>query len=133
MYLRFVSPLRRSRRDLHMGLFQAAFRCRDRDGIRLKLRQQLNRDIEWFKRYLPEPEQRCFNYWDVRGLHRDPVSWFKPSATQMIERAQNLSRLVEEAGVPIQEIASDQPGEIVFEDEFQIVAHAFLHRKPRFR
>jgi len=133
MYLRFVSPLRNRRRDLHMGLFQAAFRCRDKDGIRLKLKNQLINELEWFKLNLPEPDQWCFNYWDVRGIHRDPVSWFKPTATQMIARAQNLRRLVEQAGVPIREIKSDQPGEIVFEDDFQIVAHAYLHRKPRFK
>lgn len=116
-----------------MGLFQAAFHCRDQDGIRLKLKNQLINEIEWFKKYLPEPDQWCFNYWDVRGLHRDPVSWFKPSASQMIERAQILKTLVERAGVPIQQVYSDLPGKIVFENDFQIVAHAFLHRKPRFK
>jgi len=116
-----------------MGIFQAAFRCRDADGIRLKLKQQLIQEIDWFKCHLPEPDQWCFNYWDVRGLHRDPVSWFKPTSTRMIEHAKNLSRLVEEAGVPIREILSDYPGEIVYEDDFQIVAHAFLSRKPKFK
>ena len=133
MYLRFVSPLRNRRRDLHMGIFQAAFRCRDQDGIRLKLKQQLISEIEWFKRHLPEPDLWCFNYLDVRGLHRDPVSWFKPSATRMIKHAENLSRLVDEAGIPIRKLASDCPGEVVYEDDFQIVAHAFLHQKPKFR
>lgn len=116
-----------------MGLFQAAFHCRDQDGIRLKLKNQLINEIEWFKKHLPEPDQWCFNYWEVRGLHRDPVSWFKPSATQMIERAQSLKSLVERAGIPILQIWSEHPGEIVYDDEYQIAAHAYLNQKPRFR
>jgi hypothetical protein len=51
----------------------------------------------------------------------------------MIQWTKNLKNLVEEAGVPIREITSDYPGEIVYEDDVQIVAHAFLHKKPRFR
>jgi len=90
-------------------------------------------EIEWFNNHLPAPHYWCFKYRNVRGYHRDPVSWFKPSASQMIKHAQSLKRLVEEAGIPIQEVISYSPGEIVYEDEYQIVAHAFLSQKPRFR
>jgi len=51
----------------------------------------------------------------------------------MIKHADNLSRLVEEAGIPIRKLTSEYPGEIVYEDDYQIVAHAFLSKKPRFK
>ena len=133
MYLRFISPLRQRRRDLHMGIFQAVIKCRDDVDMPAWLHAQLIKEFQWFKDYLPSPDDRHFDRWTVRGYHPDAICWFKASAKQMISRSWALKALIEEAGMPLSVMQTDQPGKITYEDKYQIVAHPYLWNKPRFR
>ena len=136
MYLRFVSPLKAEgstrARDLHMGIFQAVIHCRDDIETPAWLRRQLDKEFDWFKTYLPSPDERYFETWCVRDYHWDSVCWFKDSATQMIKRAWALKALIEEAGLPMAVLHTETPGRISYRDKYQIVAYPLRSDLPKF-
>lgn len=136
MYLRFVSPLKYGGstrpRDLHMGIFQATITCRDDVDMPAWLRAQIIKEFDWFKEYLPSPDDKYFEYWYVRDYHWDSICWFKDSAHQMIERAWSLKALIEEAGLPITVCHAENPGRIRYQDKYQIVACPLRTNLPRF-
>ena len=137
MYLRFVSPLKyegsEKRRDLHMGLFQALIKCRDDVDMPAWLHRQLVDEFQWFKDYLPSPDEEYFDYMYTREFHPDAICWFKASAKCFIDHAWTIKALIEEAGIPFAWYSTQSnPGAIAFEDEYpNRGASAFgLHRKP---
>ena len=136
MYLRFVSPLKHGgserARDLHMGIFQATIMCRDDVDMPAWLRNQLIEEFDWFKTYLPSPDEKYFQNWFVREHHCDSICWFKASAAHMIKRAWSLKALIEEAGLPISVVQTSTPGHISYQDKYQIVAYPLRSDLPRF-
>ncbi|MEP3655394.1 MAG: hypothetical protein ABJO36_10915 [Litorimonas sp.] len=136
MYLRFVSPLKHGGsarpRDLHMGLFQAVIHCRDNVDMPTWLHAQIIEEFEWFKEYLPSPDDKYFRYWYVRDFHWDSICWFKASAHQMINRAWALKALIEETGMPLSVVGTKNPGSIRYEDRYQIVANPLRSDLPKF-
>lgn len=136
MYLRFVSPLKHGGsarpRDLHMGIFQAVITCRDDVDMPAWLHAQLIAEFDWFKDYLPSPDEKYFQYRYVREYHWDSICWFKDSARQMIKRTWALKALIEQAGLPISVISTSAPGRITYQDKYQIVAHPLRTDLPRF-
>lgn len=69
----------------------------------------------WFEEHLPNPPF----YEDgntIRG-----ITWFKTGTTdEMVARLDPLLRLLEKYGVPYDVVFTNHPGEIVYEDEFQV-------------
>jgi hypothetical protein len=51
------------------------------------------------------------------------ISWIK--ATEHVSRLYRLKALVEEAGWLVQEVRTDKPGFVLYEDEHQVVAEPF--------
>ena len=136
MYLRFVSPLKygesRRARDLHMGIFQAAFECRDNVDMPAWLHSELIKQIDWFADYLPSPDSRHFDYIHTREIHPDAICWFKGTAKRFVDRAWLLKALIEEAGLPMSAVYTRKPGRIRYQDKYQIVAHPLRTDLPRF-
>ncbi|WP_394426142.1 hypothetical protein [Streptomyces sp. SGAir0957] len=55
------------------------------------------------------------------AVHPGAVAWFKASATHLIERVDGYLALLSAHGLACRRLASSDPGEIVYEDEDQIV------------
>jgi len=123
MYLRFTSPVRSGRRGVHMGIFQAAFICRDDVDMPAYLHKQLIEEIDWFKANLQSPNARHFRTQHFSQFRCESICWFKSSAKQMIDHAWALRALLEECGMPISLLHTKNPGHISFEDNYQIVAY----------
>jgi len=89
------------------------------------LRYAIWQEVDWFNQNLPVPPRarRC-----VRSRKRwypDGICWFVAEAREMIEHAFVLASLLGEVGVPVRKIWSDQPGQVLYRDPWQVVA------KPR--
>jgi len=124
MYLRFVSPLRHEgRRGVNLGLFQAAFHCRDERHLPKWHVHQLLTEIEWFKANLPSPDAQHFKPWHQKTYHWQAMCWFKGEAVEMVDHARNLAWLIEEAGLPLCTHKTKEPGTISYADRYQIVAY----------
>ena len=137
MYLRFVSPLKyegsTKTRELHMGIFQAAFKCRDDVDMPPWLHRQLIEEIDWFRAYLPSPDAHYFDRCYTGHVHPDAICWFKASAKRFIDHAWTLKSLIEEAGLPLSIINTQTPGRISYQDKYQIVAYPLRSDLPKFR
>jgi hypothetical protein len=108
-------------RGVEWGIFQAGFQCRDDEVTPEYLKAEIIKEIDWFKRYLPSPDEQYFNDGDV-AKHLSRICWFRSQAREMIEHAYTLKFLLDEAGYLISVIKTRNPGLIFYKDEFQIVA-----------
>ncbi|MBO6730320.1 MAG: hypothetical protein JJ910_11420 [Maricaulis sp.] len=102
------------------GFFDIAYEVRNNPATPDWLYEAVRDDIRWFCDTLPAPKRV-----DVRSRGRWlPLGfcWFRSQAREHVSRARGLASLVELAGHPIRMIRHADPGEIIYSDEFQIVA-----------
>ncbi len=118
MYLRFVI-LAPSRRPA-TGLFRARYHPQDDPFLPEWLRAPINEHYAWFAEHLPVP--RRFTVVSKRRRIYVGLCWFRPEAREHIARARDLARLIAEAGHPTAALKTRHLGQILYRDEFQIVA-----------
>ena len=121
MYLRFICGVRDNYSGLEAGVFGPAF-----DIVNYHIEvpfwhwKEIRQTLDWFNDNLDRPSRlKCRRR---KARDRAGVCWFRPEAERHISMARYLRWLVSEAGVPVWEVRSAQPGEIVFRDDYQIVA-----------
>ena len=118
MYVRFIvlTP------DRHPapGLFRSGFHPEDDLALPEWLRQAVQEHYDWFAEHLPRP--RRFTVVSRRRHVYAGICWFQSTAREHIARARDLALLVAEAGRPTQMLTTRYPGQILYRDEFQIVA-----------
>jgi hypothetical protein len=99
---------------LPVGIFGACHHLR-RAGRLSPEDDRLFSDVDaWFDRALPEPPF----YRDGNSLKA--ITWFKKSAIHLIDALRPLREILERYDVPYDVIETDDPGTIVYEDEFQV-------------
>lgn len=125
-YLRFVRPNRISHLDAREGFFCAAYALRDSTDLDPYSADYLEDLLDWFREHLPIPD-RFHRSRSNRDEDRDTagLSWFKPGATEAIERSYELISLLEQNGYVIETIRSERIGYIVYEDDQQVIAEPF--------
>jgi FMN phosphatase YigB (HAD superfamily) len=115
----------RGRLGVEVGVFVAVDHLR-RAG-RLTIEQEaLYLDIDdWFNEHLPNP-----------GFYADgnsvgAVTWFRhPVPEQMRQRAEQLLAILETHGIACETAWSDDPGTVVYEDQFQVGVIPHVRGKP---
>ncbi|WFL78370.1 hypothetical protein P7228_04720 [Altererythrobacter arenosus] len=135
MYLRFVSPVAPggytvTRSHVAPGLFRPAYGlwCQHRDAPSPAL-IGIRREIDWFEDNLPVPRRlgvKAKGRW-----YSDGVCWFRDSAREMLAHAYTLAALIEECGVRIDRVRSRDPGQILYRDDWQVVAMPERYREIR--
>lgn len=63
-----------------------------------------------------------------RHAHGKALSWVKPSASDHIQKSQELMTLLESYSVRSEMLTTATPGVIVYEDEWQVAAIPFKER-----
>lgn len=127
MYVRFVIDKHDGVSREPLGLFQAVHDLRD-DGHLLKdERIAVDKIFKWFDENLPEPKR--FSRSSKRSAKAVAISWFKPTAEECIKHMQELASILYTHDIPTKVIKTRQPGYVVYEDEYQVVAQAFSGRK----
>jgi hypothetical protein len=121
MYIRFVTPFR-LRDGIDQGFFDEAYdlargACAD-DSLRLAIRHEL----DWFDAELPAPAYRVFRVRSRKRWLAVGICWFRDDAREMIARAHGLAGLLRDCGVPIARLKTRHPGQILYRDDWQIVA-----------
>jgi hypothetical protein len=53
------------------------------------------------------------------------LSWFKDTAVAHIAKMHRLARILEAHGLPVEELRTERPGYVVYEDAFQVAAEPF--------
>ena len=114
MFVRFCTLVRDPESHSPRGVFQAAFDIRDQledDEL-----GWLERELSWLRMHLPSPD--CLRQ---RGNER-AISWFKPNATRAIDKVRGIIALLETKDVPVAMVTTNNPGAIIYEDQWQVVA-----------
>ncbi|HEY3322669.1 MAG TPA: hypothetical protein VGP72_19595 [Planctomycetota bacterium] len=101
------------------GILQAAIRLRDAGELESYEAEWLEQELSWLRLHLPSPE--CLN---ERGNDR-AICWFKPQAKTAIDKARGIVALLESRGLHVKMMTTADPGSIVYQDKWQVVA------KPR--
>jgi hypothetical protein len=77
---------------------------------------------DWFNKHLPCPpfeQKRRAGEWT-----EDAVSWFRDDAKEPMKRIWDLVALLRQHDESVRMVTTDDPGKIVYSDEFQVVAES---------
>jgi len=116
MYIRFQGQKQNSNSASKLGIFQLAFELRDSGELPSYLEQVLLKNLKWLKEHLKSP-----SILKQSGHHR-AISWFHPRAKEPIKRIREIKSILEEFGYHIDQISTKDPGVVIYEDGFQVVA-----------
>jgi hypothetical protein len=114
VYIRFVCFQLVENQRNRLGLFQALDEARDNAASPDWALREIGELYGWFKQNLAVP--KTFGSWS-RGL-----SWFKSPAQDHIAQMHRMKTALEACGVHVEVLTTRSPGDVVFEDDHQIVA-----------
>jgi hypothetical protein len=127
MLVRFCILRRDPESHSPQGIFQAALELRDQGRLEGYEEDWLERELSWLRMHLPTPN--CLR---DKGNAR-AICWFKNSAQRAIDKVRGIVALLETKDMPVRMVATSDPGQIVYEDKFQVVAKPWRTRMPRRR
>jgi hypothetical protein len=119
-YIRFVCYQVIASQRQRLGLFQAIDAARSADDSPAWAVKQIGETYGWFQKNLAVPKQFSQGGWHGHG--QPGLSWFKPVATQHIFQMHQMKLALEACGVHVDILTTRDPGQIVWQDEHQIVA-----------
>lgn len=119
MYLRFTLPRADGDSGRKQGILVAAHELRDRADLSVDEHEQLRRALDWFNVNLNHPA--CL----AQPENRRALSWYKDSAHKPLAHMWALKSILEAHGLVVEVHKSADPGIVLYEDGWQIVA------KPR--
>lgn len=131
MYLRFQGPASILGTSSKLGIFQLAFELRDGNHLPDYAYRSLNHHLLWLAANLKSPTE----------LERDEsyraISWFKDNAEEPLRHIWSMKAILEEFGYRIDIVKTRDPGVVIYEDDWQVVAkprrkrpHKGLKRTP---
>jgi len=114
--IRFIATMIDRESGVEEGIFQVACRLRDDWEVPTFQREELRSLLQWFELHLPNPAPLA----QVRN--KSAISWFKSESKECISRVWSMVHILKENGVVISKIATGNPGYVIYEDEWQLVA-----------
>jgi hypothetical protein len=127
-FIRFVISHRHLEAGAYDGTFRLAYRLRGSSVATPADRSALTEALNWFEGNLGTPAHRRRTA--SRGIscrHTRGISWFKDTAVDHLARMQEIRRVLERYGHQVQMLTEARVGEVVYEDEYQVVAEARPH------
>lgn len=123
MYLRFEVDEKDEVSGREKGIFIAMDMLLE-NGSLYEYEQEIEKEIyAWFKKNLKVPKVQS----SKSGYHAKPrsISWFKSSATEHIAKIRQYALILETHDMTVKQMTTERPGNIVYEDEYQIAAIPF--------
>ena len=124
--LRFVIQLDHPDSGVPEGLFWTASELRDHPHTETYHSEKLAEILSWFDVHLKRPTR--FNRTNSKArFHRATkgISWLKAEAHEHIAVMREMAVIMGEYGHIVDQLETDRPGYIVYEDRYQIVAEPF--------
>lgn len=120
-YIRYQSTLpHRHREGVLLGVFSAVNTLSKQGKLspaQEEFRKTTNR---WFDEHLPLPTDAMPDLYSEANMQA--VAWFKQSATAYMARVPGYLEILEWHGIEWHAVVAENPGTILYEDEFQVVA-----------
>ncbi|MFN3432509.1 MAG: hypothetical protein ACK46X_21505, partial [Candidatus Sericytochromatia bacterium] len=116
-FVRFQTPEPHHRREgVFLGIF-AMVNTLGRDGRLTAEQEDFRRTTnQWFNENLPLPTEG--NPALYSEAHLQSAAWFKRTAAEQLARIPGYLEILDEAGVGWHAIITDDPGPILYEDDF---------------
>ena len=122
-YIRFVTTETHEPYGHRTGVFKAAYNVLRKPEISDEAHSELDNMVAWFEQNLPVPDK--FTTSTNPRAQNVSLSWFKPTATECIQRFRSIVSIIEQHDYSVEMLRTDRPGYVVYEDDFQIVATPF--------
>ena len=123
MYLRFEIDEKDEISGREKGIFMAMDILLE-NGSLYDYEQEVEKEIyAWFKKNLKVPKvQSSKSGYHVKAMS---ISWFKDSAVEHINKMRQYAQILESHDFSVKQKITERPGNIVYEDEYQIAAIPF--------
>ncbi len=119
MYIRFQGKRQNKTSASKLGIFQLAYELRDQIDLPTYTHDELQKHLSWFDKHLRSPEIL------EEDEHHRAIAWFHPQAKEALDHIWAIKAILEEAGYHIDLVKSDDPGNEIYADGWQMIA------KPR--
>jgi hypothetical protein len=130
VYIRFITGEIHAESLREVGVFQAAYRLRDKGHLPDHEKTRLHDLLEWFDANLKEPSKFTNSKPPYYRKKKKAISWFKDTATEHVAKLREILAILDNHDVHFKMIKTDRPGYIVYEDELQVVAEPFSDSIP---
>lgn len=120
MYVRFVVGTEAEDAARLTGVITEAELFRQAGELDEEEEGRLEAIFDWFNEHLPCPPFRK----KIRSGEwtQDAVCWFRDDAREPIRRIWDIVAILSEHGMCVRMVTSEQPGRIVYQDAYQVVA-----------
>ncbi len=102
-----------------VGIFQLAYELKYAAQTTMHHDKELRKNLTWLETHLAEPTIL------ERAEHYRAICWFKDTAHEPLKRIWSIKLLLEEYGVWVDCVKTASPGNVIYQDGWQIAA------KPR--
>ena len=123
MCLRFATTKWDPESTRNLGILVAAHELRDNGDITREEYEVLRKTLKWFNENVAVPKSL------KNTDHRRAICWFKSSAAEPIQRMWELVEILRHHDVHIDVHKTNNPGIVIYEDEWQVVAKPEKGRK----
>jgi hypothetical protein len=130
MFLRFVVVERDARSGSLRGVIRAASELQEAGALEAYQEKALEEAYAWLNDHLPVPP--ALGHRGPRG-RTQAISWFRASAAEAIDRVRGIVAILHDCGVPVEMVKTANPGRVIYEDEWQVVAIPMRDRNASFR
>ena len=118
-FIRFVIGRKDEDSHVEQGVFQAVGQALEWQTITGSDADALNVLRAWFSENLEKPTS--FG----RDKLRLGICWFKAGSVDHISRIWEMVHILERNGIHVKKLRTDNPGYVIYEDEWQLVAEPF--------
>jgi hypothetical protein len=127
MFIRFITEFRNEFDEIKTGIFPAAaYLCRSHIVYDYD-KKHLIEIRDWFDVKLEAPDR--FSKSKRKNAAKVSLSWFKSSALAHLKKMYEMAGIIEKYDIFITVIKIENPGYIIYEDEFQV--STLPHKKDK--
>ena len=116
MFIRFTLLSNDSDTGKKVGILVAGHTLRDEGDIAVEEHRELRLRLKWFDDNLYVP----LTYDNPQN--RRALSWFKGTASKPIRYMWDLKRILDQHGLHVDVLKTRNPGKVIYEDGWQVVA-----------
>lgn len=128
VYIRFITEFRNEYDEIETGIFQAVgYLLRNTHLLYDYDKTHLTEVRAWFNFHLEAPNR--FSKGRRKNAAKISLSWFKSSATKHLSKMYEMKEILDRHGLFVTVIKRENPGYIVYEDDFQV--STIPHKKDK--
>lgn len=103
------------------GVFGIVNRLAERGELSCEEERFRRVSNQWLDAAYPDPSETDPTVYD-HDLNPHAAAWFKATATHLLERVDGYLRILDRHGIGYEIMQTDDPGRVVYEDDYQVVA-----------